>query len=337
MGEPKNRWTWDLPGFEPRKPDEGGEDRGYRPAVRRLSVSQSSLAPRADQPKRPVAVRLQKLKNQLKVRAPCVSRPPLLPFDLSGPFMCSSFSFSVVGWRNRSEDEEEEELEEDAYCSDYSSFVTSCMGCKRRERKQNMAQKVYCRVRPPFEDEGPSIIELPDDFTIRVNTGDESLANPKRDYEFDRVYGPHVGQGLQYRIVPCGMLGIYWSNRGSVHSVQLDTLVYHVGKAPYRPVHTGPTADRYVDRPLSGDTAKIGRRRSTIDFDRWRSIEEEKGKRRRGKEERRRSTLSSSPPARCPRALAARGSPTSRRHAGRRNISPRWERDRGDIAHLFLF
>lgn len=55
--------------------------------------------------------------------------------------------------------------------------------------------KVYCRVRPPFEDEGPSIIELPDDFTIRVNTGDESLANPKRDYEFDRVYGPHVGQG----------------------------------------------------------------------------------------------------------------------------------------------
>ncbi|RRT50133.1 hypothetical protein B296_00051930 [Ensete ventricosum] len=187
MGEPKNRWTWDLPGFEPRKPDEGGEDRGYRPAVRRLSVSQSSLAPRADQPKRPVAVRLQKLKNQLKVRAPCVSRPPLLPFDLSGPFMCSSFSFSVVGWRNRSEDEEEEELEEDAYCSDYSSFVTSCMGCKRRERKQNMAQKLK-------------------------------------------------------------------------QSQLLETRVY--GKAPYRPVHTGPAADRYVDRPLSGDTTKIGRRRS---------------------------------------------------------------------------
>lgn len=26
--------------------------------------------------------------------------------------------------------------------SDYSSFVTLCMSCKRRERKQNMAQKV---------------------------------------------------------------------------------------------------------------------------------------------------------------------------------------------------
>ncbi|KAM3194330.1 hypothetical protein ACQJBY_070790 [Aegilops geniculata] len=55
--------------------------------------------------------------------------------------------------------------------------------------------KVFCRSRPLFEDEGPSAVEFPDDFTIRVNTGDESLTNPKKDYEFDRVYGPHIGQG----------------------------------------------------------------------------------------------------------------------------------------------
>ncbi|KAM3209108.1 hypothetical protein ACQJBY_063662 [Aegilops geniculata] len=55
--------------------------------------------------------------------------------------------------------------------------------------------KVFCRSRPLFEDEGPSGVEFPDDFTIRVNTGDESLTNPKKDYEFDRVYGPHIGQG----------------------------------------------------------------------------------------------------------------------------------------------
>lgn len=55
--------------------------------------------------------------------------------------------------------------------------------------------KVFCRARPLFEDEGPSIVEFPDEFTIRVNTGDDSLTNPKKDYEFDRVYGPHVGQG----------------------------------------------------------------------------------------------------------------------------------------------
>ncbi|RWW47610.1 hypothetical protein BHE74_00046383 [Ensete ventricosum] len=73
------------------------------------------------------------------------------------------------------------------------------------------------------------------------------------------------------------------------------------GMASYHPVHTGSAADRYVDRPLPGGTAKIGCRRLisplAIDFDRRRSIdgeidrrrsiEEEKRKRRRGKEERR--------------------------------------------------
>jgi hypothetical protein len=57
---------------------------------------------------------------------------------------------------------------------------------------------VYCRTRPLFEDEGSSLVEFPDDITIRVNTGDESLTNPKKDYEFDRVYGPHVGQGKKF-------------------------------------------------------------------------------------------------------------------------------------------
>jgi hypothetical protein len=64
---------------------------------------------------------------------------------------------------------------------------------------------VFCRSRPLFEDEGPSAVEFPDDFTIRVNTGDESLTNPKKDYEFDRVYGPHIGQGKIY-VFPCSPL-----------------------------------------------------------------------------------------------------------------------------------
>ncbi|KAL0431843.1 UNVERIFIED_CONTAM: Kinesin-like protein KIN-14L, partial [Sesamum radiatum] len=55
--------------------------------------------------------------------------------------------------------------------------------------------KVFCRARPLFENEGPYVVEFPDDFTVRVNTGDESLSNPKKDFEFDRVYGPHFGQG----------------------------------------------------------------------------------------------------------------------------------------------
>lgn len=59
--------------------------------------------------------------------------------------------------------------------------------------------KVFCRTRPLFEDEGPSIVEFPDGRTIRVNTGDDTITNPKKDFEFDKVYGPHVGQG-QYGI-----------------------------------------------------------------------------------------------------------------------------------------
>lgn len=55
--------------------------------------------------------------------------------------------------------------------------------------------RVFCRTRPLFEDEGPSVVEFPDDCTIRVNTSDETISNPKKDFEFDRVYGPHVGQG----------------------------------------------------------------------------------------------------------------------------------------------
>ncbi|RWV79398.1 hypothetical protein GW17_00059474 [Ensete ventricosum] len=109
---------------------------------------------------------------------------------------------------------------------------------------------------------------------------------------------------------------------------------------PYRPVHTGPAADRYADRPLPGGTAKIGRRqsisavcgrfkeKSTVggrlrkkkerrrrgkeeeeeEEEKYlapRSIEEEKGKKK--KKKRRRST------SHRPSSDSARGSPASRR------------------------
>nr|AMS24254.1 kinesin 14-V protein [Marsilea vestita] len=58
--------------------------------------------------------------------------------------------------------------------------------------------RVYCRVRPQFEHEGPSVTEFPDDFLIRVNTASltaNPIGLPKKEFELDRVYGPHVGQG----------------------------------------------------------------------------------------------------------------------------------------------
>lgn len=55
--------------------------------------------------------------------------------------------------------------------------------------------RVFARVRPQFEDEGLMSCSFPDENTVRVsatNVGSSQI--PKRDYEFDRVFGPHVDQ-----------------------------------------------------------------------------------------------------------------------------------------------
>ncbi|GAQ85314.1 Kinesin [Klebsormidium nitens] len=55
--------------------------------------------------------------------------------------------------------------------------------------------RVFARVRPQFEDEGLMSCSFPDENTVRVsatNVGGSQI--PKRDYEFDRVFGPHVDQ-----------------------------------------------------------------------------------------------------------------------------------------------
>ncbi|RZS25364.1 hypothetical protein BHM03_00058553 [Ensete ventricosum] len=96
----------------------------------------------------------------------------------------------------------------------------------------------------------------------------------------------------------------------------------------YRAVRVLPLGYRYADRPLPRGSVKnrslavdFGRRRPVLkEIDRRRSIEEEKGKkkRKRKKEEGNKEYLASavlarlpSPPAGCPHAVAARGSPAT--------------------------
>ncbi|RZS22045.1 hypothetical protein BHM03_00054774, partial [Ensete ventricosum] len=116
------------------------------------------------------------------------------------------------------------------------------------------------------------------------------------------------------------------------------------GKAPYRPVHTGPVADRYADRPLPVGTAKIGRRLISAVGGRLteKSIVDGRLKKKKGKEEEEKKKEEEVPGCR-PRLRAARAlSPSSqlagdyRPRAGRRNVSLRWERDQGDYAVAFL-
>ncbi|RZS18073.1 hypothetical protein BHM03_00050306 [Ensete ventricosum] len=74
----------------------------------------------------------------------------------------------------------------------------------------------------------------------------------------------------------------------------------------YHPVHTSLIADRYVDRLLSGDTAKINHRQLIPNIDDRLMAKSIVDGRLKKKKRKRRSTWLSSSPACCPRALTAR-------------------------------
>ncbi|XP_052196506.1 kinesin-like protein KIN-14B isoform X8 [Diospyros lotus] len=145
MAEQKNRWNWEVAGFEPRKATEPS------PLLRRYSISSSTVLPHSEPSKHnALASKLHRLKEKVKAAFEAEARiSPLV--------------------------KEKKRLFDDLLTAKGSI-------------------KVFCRTRPVFEDEDPSVVEFPDNFTIRIPTGDDNVANPKKDFEFDRVYGPHVGQ-----------------------------------------------------------------------------------------------------------------------------------------------
>ncbi|KAJ1442165.1 Spindle pole body-associated protein Vik1/Cik1, microtubule binding domain [Sesbania bispinosa] len=231
MTEQRNRWSWDVTGFEPWKssppsPSPSGsaavehDDRKpSAPLVRRYSISASSVLP---QHKHSMAFKLQRLKDKVKIWRSFFLRTSVWAQPLHGP--CVNFNYLPGGLAR--EDylqlrQEASELQE--YSNAKLDRVTRYLGVlaeKTRKLDQVAIEtearispvinekkklfndlltskgniRVFCRTRPLFEDEGPSVVEFPDDYTICVNTSDESLSNSKKDFEFDRVYGPHVGQ-----------------------------------------------------------------------------------------------------------------------------------------------
>ncbi|RZS02075.1 hypothetical protein BHM03_00032043, partial [Ensete ventricosum] len=78
------------------------------------------------------------------------------------------------------------------------------------------------------------------------------------------------------------------------------------GKAPYHPVCTGPAADRYADRSLSGGTPKGSRRRSIVGkIDRRRSISTVGGRLKRNREGKKKKKKRRSEEEKVPRAVLA--------------------------------
>uniref|UniRef100_A0A0E0HMQ6 Kinesin motor domain-containing protein n=1 Tax=Oryza nivara TaxID=4536 RepID=A0A0E0HMQ6_ORYNI len=198
MADTRGRWAWDVPGFEPPQPVVGaaaGMPLAPPTAMPRAPpTAMVARAAGADGAVVPVADRLDQLADSVQLaREDCLElrqeASDLLEYSNAKLGRVTRY-LGFLADRTRKLDQAALETE---------ARITPLIHEKKRlfndllTLKGNV--KVFCRSRPLFEDEGSSVVEFPDDFTIRVNTGDESLTNPKKDYEFDRVYGPHIGQG----------------------------------------------------------------------------------------------------------------------------------------------
>ncbi|XP_062233292.1 kinesin-like protein KIN-14L [Phragmites australis] len=197
MAGTRDRWSWDVPGFEPPAATPTAMPRAPPTA---MVPRPSPGAPRAAAGAVPIADRLDQLADSVQLaREDCLElrqeASDLLEYSNAKLGRVTRY-LGFLADRTRKLDQAALETE---------ARISPLIHEKKRlfndllTLKGNV--KVFCRSRPLFEDEGPSVVEFPDDFTIRVNTGDESLTNPKKDYEFDRVYGPHIGQGELFQDV----------------------------------------------------------------------------------------------------------------------------------------
>ncbi|XP_017406621.2 kinesin-like protein KIN-14B isoform X2 [Vigna angularis] len=191
MAEQSNRWSWNITGFEPWKSTstspspEQNDQKPSTPFARRNSTSSV--------PSHSVASKVEELRDKVKL-----ARNDYLQLRQEASEL-QEYSNAKLDRVTRYLGV----LAEKAHKLDQSSLetearISSVIYEKKKLFNDLLTSKgnirVFCRARPLFEDEGFSVVEFPDDYTIRVNTGDESLSNSKKEFEFDRVYGPHVGQ-----------------------------------------------------------------------------------------------------------------------------------------------
>lgn len=194
MAEQRNRWNWEVSGFEPRKPFEQDDHKSSH-LVRRYSISSPSSASSHSEVSSKLGLesKFQKLRDKVKLAREDYLELRQEASDLqeysNAKLERVTRYLGVLADRTRKLDQVALETE---------ARISPLINEKKRlfndllTAKGNI--KVFCRTRPLFEDEGPSIVEFPDNFTIRVNTGDDTVSNPKKDFEFDKVLGPHVGQ-----------------------------------------------------------------------------------------------------------------------------------------------
>lgn len=187
-----NRWNWEVAGFEPRKSAEQRDDYRRVPPVapRRYSMSISS---QSELSKHAANSKFLRLNDKVKLVREDFLQLRQEAIDLqeysSAKLDRVTRYLGVLADKTRKLDQAALETEARIFplLSEKKKLFNDLLTAKGNV-------KVFCRVRPLFEEEGPDIVEFPDDYTLRINTEDDSLSNPKKDFEFDRVYGPHVGQ-----------------------------------------------------------------------------------------------------------------------------------------------
>uniref|UniRef100_A0A1J3CBR9 Kinesin-like protein KCA1 n=1 Tax=Noccaea caerulescens TaxID=107243 RepID=A0A1J3CBR9_NOCCA len=190
-----NRWNWEVTGFEPRK-SSSSEEAVYRTPssmLRRYSIPANSHPPHSSE----LASKVQSLKEKVQLAKDDYVGLRQEATDLqeysNAKLERVTRYLGVLADKSRNLDQ---------YALETEARISPLINEKKRlfndllTAKGNV--KVFCRARPLFEDEGPSVVEFPEDCTICVNTGDDTLSNPKMDFEFDRVYGPHVGQAALF-------------------------------------------------------------------------------------------------------------------------------------------
>ncbi|KHN00416.1 Geminivirus Rep-interacting motor protein [Glycine soja] len=188
MAEQGNRWSWDVAGFEPWKSPspEQNDQKPTVPLARRNSTT-SSVPPHS------VASKVEGLREKVKL-----ARIDYLQLRQEASEL-QEYSNAKLDRVTRYLGVLAEKTHKlDQVALETEARMSSVIKEKKKLFNDLLTSKgnirVFCRTRPLFEDEGSSVVEFPDDYTIRVNTGDESLSNSKKEFEFDRVYGPHVGQ-----------------------------------------------------------------------------------------------------------------------------------------------